>query len=129
MTRKEYEAFSLPKELVAEIDEVIERGYRGYKSRAEFVKDAVRKLLDELRKSEETQFGYLRHLNPEDDYPADSVKIEDLKMKRIAEIYFPQNRAYCTLCESYKCSHIFFMWSLPKVAKRLEEKGVKRPSW
>jgi len=129
MTRKGYGGISLPDDLVEEVDEVIRKGYRGYTSRAEFVKEAVRKLLDEVKRSEEAAASSLMHLNPENNYPAESVKIWDRALKRVAEIFFQEGKAFCTLCESYKCSHIRFMWGLPRVAEQLEKKGVKKPLW
>jgi len=129
MARKGYGGISLPEDLVAEIDEVIKMGYRGYTSRAEFVKEAVRKLLDEIKKSSESTQPNFVHLNPDNDYPAEAVRIWDRSLKRVAEIYFPNNKAYCTLCESYKCTHIRYMWSLREVAEQLEKRGVKKPTW
>lgn len=44
MTRR-YTNIGLPDELIAKIDKVIAEGNLGYKSRSEFVKEAVRDLL------------------------------------------------------------------------------------
>ena len=42
-TSDEYVTVRLPKELMDEVDEMIKKGVRGYKSRAEFIKEAIRK--------------------------------------------------------------------------------------
>ena len=44
-----YTTVRLPKELISEIDDIIRRRVRGYKSRSEFIKEAVRRRLDEVQ--------------------------------------------------------------------------------
>jgi predicted DNA-binding protein len=44
-----YSTVRLPKELMQEIDEIIKAKIRGYKSRSEFIKEAIRKRLDEVQ--------------------------------------------------------------------------------
>ena len=41
-----YIGVNLPHPLVSSIDKILETGYRGYRSRAEFIADAIRRLLD-----------------------------------------------------------------------------------
>jgi metal-responsive CopG/Arc/MetJ family transcriptional regulator len=48
----EYTTVRLPKELIAEIDEIIRLKIRGYRSRAEFIKEATRRSLEELKKGQ-----------------------------------------------------------------------------
>ncbi len=48
-----YQGVNLPKPLLKEVDDVVKRGYRGYRSRAEFVADAIRRYLDEITKQEQ----------------------------------------------------------------------------
>ena len=50
MVRKSYVNISIPKPLVDEIDQLILKKTKGYTSRAEFVKEAIRKLLREIKK-------------------------------------------------------------------------------
>lgn len=45
----DYTTVRLPKELISEIDEIIASGFRGYKSRSEFIKEAIRRRLDEVQ--------------------------------------------------------------------------------
>lgn len=47
MVREEYVTLKIPMSLVKKIDELIASGKGGYRSRAEVVKDAVRRLLKE----------------------------------------------------------------------------------
>ena len=44
-----YVTVKVPIQLAEAIDEVIEQGKKGYKSRAEFVKEAVRLRLEEVK--------------------------------------------------------------------------------
>lgn len=48
MARKGYTTIALPDELVKEMDSVIKRKKKGYTSRGEFVKEAVRNLLKSI---------------------------------------------------------------------------------
>jgi len=48
MSDNNYVTVRLPKELVKEVDNQV--GTRGYKSRAEFVKEAIRTKLDEIKR-------------------------------------------------------------------------------
>ena len=45
-----YTNIGLPEDLIQKIDEVIKKGHFGYKTRGEFVKEAVRDSLKELAK-------------------------------------------------------------------------------
>ncbi len=47
MTRKHYVNLSIPETLMEEVDKVIIKKVKGYTSRAEFVKDAIRDKLKE----------------------------------------------------------------------------------
>jgi metal-responsive CopG/Arc/MetJ family transcriptional regulator len=47
--KKAYLTVSIPRELIEEIDRAIGTGKYGYDSRAEFIKDAIRRRLEELR--------------------------------------------------------------------------------
>jgi metal-responsive CopG/Arc/MetJ family transcriptional regulator len=46
----QYNNVALPSDLIEKIDSVIKSSKMGYKSRGEFVKEAVRKLLKEINK-------------------------------------------------------------------------------
>ena len=45
-----YKNIALPDDLIGRIDSIIKHSKMGYKTRGEFVKEAVRKLLKELSK-------------------------------------------------------------------------------
>jgi len=50
MNQKRYNTIRLPRELIDEIDKIVSRRFCGYTSRAEFVKEAVRQHILEVRK-------------------------------------------------------------------------------
>lgn len=50
MARKGYTTVALPDPLMNEIDDVVKVKKKGYTSRGEFVKEAVRSLLEKLKK-------------------------------------------------------------------------------
>ena len=50
MARKGYTTVALPNTLMDEVDEIIKVKKKGYTSRGELVKDAVRNLLEKMRK-------------------------------------------------------------------------------
>ena len=50
MARKGYTTIALPDEMVKEIDEIVKQKKRGYTSRAELIKEAVRILIDKIKK-------------------------------------------------------------------------------
>ena len=50
MARKGYTTVALPDELMDEIDDIVKEKKKGYVSRGEFVKGAVRGFLEKLKK-------------------------------------------------------------------------------
>ena len=54
LPRKKYRMVGLPEELYAEIEKIVIAGRYGYASISEFVKDAVRRRLEELAKIEKS---------------------------------------------------------------------------
>ncbi len=50
MAAKTFTTVGIPDELIKEVDEIIKIKKHGYRSRPEFIKEAIRKLLREVRK-------------------------------------------------------------------------------
>jgi Arc/MetJ-type ribon-helix-helix transcriptional regulator len=48
MTRKKYRTIALPEELYKKCEEIVKSGKLGYSSISEFVKDAVRRRIEEI---------------------------------------------------------------------------------
>ncbi len=49
MARKSYSTVSLPDSLLEKIDQIIKKDIMGYSSRAEFLKDASRRLIEKMK--------------------------------------------------------------------------------
>ncbi len=50
MTRKKYRTVAIPEDLYKKCEEIVKNGILGYSSVSEFVKDAVRRRLEEIEK-------------------------------------------------------------------------------
>ena len=50
MAAKSFTTVGLPDELIKEIDEIVKEKKVGYRSRPEFIKDAIRRLLLEVKR-------------------------------------------------------------------------------
>jgi len=48
----DYGTVRLPSELLKEIEEIIKQGKYGYKSKSEFIKEAIRRRIEELKRLE-----------------------------------------------------------------------------
>ena len=126
MSTDEYTTVRLPKELMEEVDKILKRGVMGYKSRAEFIKEAMREKLRTIPREILEQLS-LEHFNLSED----GVRVLDRSLTnehskgRIIDIYFKPENAWCEFCESTSCKHVEFALSLPEVQKILREKGWK----
>jgi Arc/MetJ-type ribon-helix-helix transcriptional regulator len=122
----DYTTVRLPKELMEEIDEIIRRGIRGYKSRAEFIKEAIRKRFEELKTSQlMPALPPLEHFNLSEQ----GVRILDRTLAsktskgRIIDVYFKPDNVWCDYCQSSSCQHVKFALDLPAVQEILNKKG------
>ena len=123
----DYTTVRLPKELMKEIDDIIKRGIRGYKSRAEFIKEAIRKRFEELETSQPMPklLPPLEHFNVNEE----GVRILDRTLAsktstgRIIDVYFKPDNVWCDYCQSSSCRHIKFALDLPVVQEILDKKG------
>jgi Arc/MetJ-type ribon-helix-helix transcriptional regulator len=126
-TSDEYVTVRLPKELMDEVDEMIRNGVRGYKSRAEFIKEAIRKRCEELAANALAEIPVLEHFNVSEQ----GVRILDRSLQskssrgRIIDVYFKPDNAWCDYCESSNCNHVRFALNLKEVQETLKKKGWK----
>jgi hypothetical protein len=126
MPPDKYTTVRLPNELMEEIDEIINQRIRGYKSRAEFIKEAIRKRFEELKTAQPMpMLPPLEHFNLSEL----GVRILDRTLAsktsrgRIADVYFKPNNVWCDNCQSSSCQHVKFALNLPEVQKILRKKG------
>ena len=122
----DYTTVRLPKELMEEIDQIIKRGTRGYKSRSEFIKEAIRKRFEELQAAQPLPtLPPLEHFNVDEE----GVRILDRTLAtkttngRIIDVYFKPESVWCDYCQSSSCRHIKFAEDLPAVQEILNKKG------
>ena len=124
----EYTTVRLPKELMEEIDNILKRGVMGYKSRAEFIKEAIREKLKTIPREILEQLP-LEHFNLSEN----GVRILDRSLAnkhsrgRIIDVYFKPDKVLCEYCESTSCRHVKFALSLSEVQEILNKKGWKIP--
>jgi Arc/MetJ-type ribon-helix-helix transcriptional regulator len=120
--RAEYTFVKIPKDLVNEVDNSIDATGYGYRSRSEFIKDAVRRLLSEYHRKEEL-LPSIEHFNLNEE----GVLVLDrtLQPERIVQIFFKPEGPWCEHCESMKCRHVEFALDIPKVQDILQKKGWK----
>ncbi len=128
----DYTTVRLPKELLDELDQILKSGVRGYKSRAEFIKEAIRKRFEELEATRQAlELPKLEHFNIDED----GVRIIDRTLAsktsngRIIDVYFKPNVVWCDYCQSSSCRHAEFALDLPEVQAIMCKKGwnVKIP--
>lgn len=97
----------------------------GYRSIAQFLEDASRRRLEELklRETEEPRFTKLN-------FDENGVKIWDARLHKTADVYFKPNGIHCILDNASNCEHVYFALTFTEVrdlvrAKRKE--GWKLP--
>lgn len=123
MDAKDYVTLKIPKELADEIDSLI--GKKGFRSRAEVTKEALRHfLLDYPR------HPTLEHFNLDEQ----GIRILDHSLAtsnspkgRIIDVYFKPDKALCAYCESTDCHHVEFALGLPEVKEMFRKKGWALP--
>ena len=132
MSTDEYTTVRLPKELMDEVDQIIKRGVKGYKSRAELIKEAIR---DKLRTfpliveepPAQQALPPIEHFNVDEN----GVRLLDRTLAngesrgRIIDVYFKPDKVLCEYCDSTDCRHVKFALNIPKVQKILSKKGWK----
>jgi len=126
MSEDEWVRLSVKRKVLEEVKKMItERKDLGYTSLADFATDAIRRRLDEI-KSTPPRF---EHLNTFEDH-ATIIDRADPNRKRVVNVYFKEKLgAYCELCDSGKCDHVRYVWSLSDVIKALMKKGFKEPDF
>lgn len=121
-----YKNISVKTELAEAVEDFIKiNPHYGYRSITQFMEDAARKRLENL-KALDVQLPRFEMINQD----VNGVKVLDRKIHRVAEIYFKPQGVFCVICGQDKCEHLEFALSQPKVqniiAKRRKE-GWKLP--
>ena len=128
MPKGKYKGISLPKEVLEQIREVIEKyPHLGYKSLADFIVDAIRKRLEEL--------GVLPPIISLVNFNVSlegkiHILLWDNQRKRTIDVLLTEKEIRCLYCDSIKCEHVKFAVGLPEVKKEIERRkklGLKHP--
>lgn len=107
-TKKQpFRGVSLKRELVEQIERFVEE-YPVYKSKADFVHEAVRIRMEQIRVAQLPRFELV---NSDDD----GVKIHDREIHQVPQIYFKREGLLCEWCRTKNCVHIKFALDQPKV--------------
>ena len=112
----DYVTVRIPKELSQEADKLI--GKKGFKSKAEIVKVALRELLD--------NYGADKHFQMLN-RTSDGVKIRDVRLGQVADIKITPEGIYCPICDASNCEHIRFALDQPDIKNLIGRK--KKEGW
>jgi Arc/MetJ-type ribon-helix-helix transcriptional regulator len=120
---QDFRGVSLKRELVNQVEQLV-KDNQEYKSVADFVHEAVRLRMQEIKKNK--QQPRFEHFNINDD----GARISDRKLGMIADIYFKPQGIFCDLDKSNTCEHIDFALTIPKIQEIIRKKlkeGWKLP--
>jgi len=126
LSERGYKNISIKTEFAEAIEEFVKNNPRyGYRSIAQFMEDAARKRLEEL-KALEVQLPRFEQIN----HDLNGVKILDRKLRRVADIYFKPEGTWCNLCQQNTCEHINFALTqhdIQEVVQKRRNEGWKLP--
>jgi Arc/MetJ-type ribon-helix-helix transcriptional regulator len=118
----DYTTIRIPKELSGEMEKLI--GKKGFRSKAEIVKEALRRLLEHYKEVE--VLPRLEKINSN----YEGVKILDREQHRVADIFFKPDGIWCDLCKSETCEHIDFAFAqsdIQTIIRKRRKEGWKLP--
>lgn len=104
-----FRGISLKTELVNEIEEFIKG--KSYKSVSDFVHEATRWRMEEIKKINALPFPILKHFNLD----LDGVKIHDSLIHEYVNVAFKPQGMLCDHCETNDCYHIKFALTVPAI--------------
>jgi Arc/MetJ-type ribon-helix-helix transcriptional regulator len=119
-----FRGVSLKNGLVDEVEKFVKEHHE-YKNTADFIHEAVRVRIEELRRAESNKKSLPRfeHFNME----ANGVRITDRKIKLIADIYFKPQGIFCDLDKADDCEHIDFALTVPEIREIIRKH--KKEGW
>lgn len=109
---QKYVSISLHADLMMKVDEVIDKGGRGYDTRAEVVKDAVRRFLEQLEAEQR-----MDHLNVYENY----IIVRDNVINKTIFVYLRNSTMTWDLYESNDCLRTRYVQTLPQVKEKMSE--------
>ena len=128
MPKKEtgFRGTSLKSGLVADIERFIaDHPEAGYKSVSDFVQEAVRVRMQEVKKLLPI-FPRFEILNADEN----GTKVIDRELHAIAQIYLKPESIWCDVCERHDCVHIRYALNdteIQKIIRKRRREGWKLP--
>lgn len=123
---QDFRGVSLKRELVNEVEKFVKE-YPQYKNIADFVHEAVRIRMEDVRKSyAEKPLPRLEQLN----FDENGVKIIDRKLGCVVDVYFKPQGVRCSIDSEERCDHIVFALSqrdIQEVIKKRRKEGWHLP--
>jgi hypothetical protein len=123
---KGFRGVSLKSELLSEVERFITE-HPEYRGAAEFVSEAIRLRMEELRKiPQPPPLPRFDHFN----MGTNGVRITDRKLHKIADIHFKPEGMHCELDQTDNCEHIEFALTVPEVKaviRKKQKEGWKLP--
>jgi len=116
---KDFRGVSLKRELVEQIETFIIE-FPQYKSIADFVHEAVRLRMEQIRGSQKPRFEQFN-------YDENGVKIIDRELHDLVQVFIKPDGITCSYHKAHDCAHIDFALSIPEVRKILEKK--RKEGW
>jgi len=121
--KPEYTGVSIKEEFAQSVENFVkEHPEFGYRSIAQFVEDAARRRLEELR-AQVKPLPRFEQVNSDEN----GVKILDRQLHKVVDVYFKPNGIRCTTDQSDKCEHVQFAIEQPEVRAILLQK--RKEGW
>jgi len=114
---QDFRGVSLKRQLVEEIERLI-REYPQYKSIADFVHEAVRIRMEDIRKVKLPRFEQIN-------FDENGVKVLDREFHKVVQVYLKPEGIFCDACEKSDCEHVRFALSMPEVKKEIKKKRLE----
>lgn len=116
---QDFRGVSLKRELVEDIERFIIE-FPKYKSIADFVHEATRVRMEQVRGLQKSRLEIINH-------DENGVKILDRELRKPIQVYLKPEGVWCETCEDKTCIHIDYVYAQPDVQKIIEKK--RKEGW
>ncbi len=120
---KDFRGVSLKRELVEQVERFVVE-HPEYKNIADFVHEAVRVRMEEIRKSYPVALPRFEYFI---DSEHNEVRVTDRKINRQTDIYFTIQGIYCELDKTNDCQHIQYILTIPEIQEIIKKK--RKEGW
>jgi len=120
---EKYRNISVKTEFADAIEQFVKTNpHYGYRSIAQFMEDAARKRLEEL-KALENQLPRFERINSNEE----GVKILDRQLHYVVDVFIKPTGIRCAIDETDDCAHVNFVLSLPELQQIIRKK--RKEGW